>query len=379
MIESGERVMWIRTGFAAALLMAASASAGAQSYEVWAVDQGTATVHVYNDKLDETAKLDLGNHGVRVPHMIDFTPDGAYAVIAATASGNVSVIRTADRQVVAVLPTGPASHAATVRPDGRQAIVAVIGDPKVERDGKLVEIRIDPQAGKFEVGRTLVIAEDPVFKQSADKFKDVGAVCQQYTADGRKAYVTLGPAIANGGLVVLDTENFKLTAAYPPDQLKVNCGTVLTRDGKHMFVNGGDHGLGVWYALDAATGEVAHQGSSRGEDAHGTWTTPDGREVWMVNRATSNGVVIDPKTFAIVAEIPDVGKTPDIVAMSPDSKFAFVTTRGPNPVSMPHIAKGTTPGFSVISVPERKLVRHLQPAPGNDKSDFHGIGVRVMR
>src|SRR5918995_1102063 len=302
--------MQIRIALTTAVLLAASATARAQTYEVWAIDQGTATVHVYNEQLEETAKLDLGSHGVRVPHMVDFTPDGAYALIAATASGNVSVVRAADRQVVAVLPTGPASHAATVRPDGRQAIVSVIGDPRVERDGKLVEIRIDSQAGKFELGRSLVIAEDPVFRQVADRFKDVGAVCQQYTADGRQAYVTLGPAIANGGLVVLNTESFKLVAAYPADELKVNCGTVLTRDGKHMFVNGGDHGVGVWYAIDVATRKVVHQGSSRGEDAHGTWSTPDGREVWMVNRLTSNAIVIDPNSFAVVAEIADVGNTP---------------------------------------------------------------------
>ena len=109
--------MPIRTVFVAAALLAIGAAAQAQNYEIWAVDQGTATVHIYNDKLEETAKLDMTPHGVRVPHMIDFTPDGAYALIAATASANVSVVRTKDRQVVAVLPTGPASHAATVRPD----------------------------------------------------------------------------------------------------------------------------------------------------------------------------------------------------------------------------------------------------------------------
>ena len=183
--------MSIRTALAVAALVASTA-AQAQSYEIWAVDQGTATVHIYNDKLEETAKLDMTPHGVRVPHMIDFTPDGAYALIAATASANVSVVRTKDRQVVATLATGPASHAATVRPDGRQAIVAVIGDPKVERDGKLVEINIDPQAGKFELGRSLVIADDPVFKEKADKFKDIGAVCQQYTADGKQRLCNAG-------------------------------------------------------------------------------------------------------------------------------------------------------------------------------------------
>jgi hypothetical protein len=190
--------------------------------------------------------------------------------------------------------------------------------------------------------------------------------------------VTLGPALKDGGLVILDTEKFALVAAYPPSEMRVNCGTVPTRDRKHIIVNGGDHDVGVWYVLDTATHKVVRQGQSRGFDAHGVWATPNGREIWMVNRGTSNGIVIDARTFEIVAEL-QIGPTPDIIAMSPDSQFAFVTLRGPNPVSMPHMAKGTTPGFAVVSIPERKMLKLVQPAQGNDKSDFHGIAVRVIK
>src|SRR5687767_10484457 len=117
-------------------LFAATSStpAAAQNYEIWALDQGTNMVHVLNAKLEEVARLDMSAHGVRVPHMIDFTSDGAYAFIASTASGDVSVIRTADRAVVAVLKTGPGTHMAVVKPGDGAVIVDVIGDPKVNRD-----------------------------------------------------------------------------------------------------------------------------------------------------------------------------------------------------------------------------------------------------
>jgi DNA-binding beta-propeller fold protein YncE len=363
----------------AGLLFNASTAARAQDYEIWALDQGTHTVHVFNPKLEEVARIDMTTHGVRVPHMIDFTSDHAYAFIASTASGDVSVIRTSDRAVVAVVKTGPGSHMATVKPGDGAVIVDVIGDAKVPRDGKLVEITLDRRNEKFTIGRSLVIAEDPLFQKTADKFGDVGAVCHEYSADGRHAYVTLGPALKDGGLVVLDTEKFALVAAFPPDELKVNCGTIPTVEGKHIVVNGGDGNTGVWYVLDTATHKVVRQGESRGRDAHGVWATPNGREIWMVNRVSSNGIVLDARTFEVVAELKDIGPTPDIMAMSPDSRHAFITLRGPNPVTAPHLAKGTTPGFAVVSIPERKLLRIVQPAAGNDKSDFHGIGVRVIR
>ena len=166
--------------------------------------------------------------------------------------------------------------------------------------------------------------------------------------------------------------------AFPPDQVKVNCGTLLTPDGRHMLVNGGSADAGVWYAIDVSTLEIAKQGDSGGKDAHGVWAAPDGGEIWMVNRVTSNGIVLDPATLEIKAELTDIGKTPDIIAMSPDATLAFISLRGPNPVTAAHVAKGETPGFAVVDIKQRKLTRLIQPAEGNDKSDFHGIGVRRL-
>lgn len=354
------------------------AAADAKDYEIWALDQGTQIIHIYSSALEEIARIDMAEHGVKVPHMIDFTSDHAYAFVAATSTGNVSVIRTADRKVLSVIKTGPGTHMAAVKPDDSAVIVAVIGDAKVERDGKLVEITIDRATESFSMGRSLTIAEDPLFKARADNFKDVGAVCHEYTADGRYAYVTLGPALKDGGLVVLDTKDFKLVAAYPPDEMTVNCGTMLAPDGRHMILNGGSGDAGVWYAVDTTNLSVAHKADSRGLDAHGVMVTPNGREVWMVNRVSSNGIVIDPTTFDVVAELKDIGKTPDIIAMSPDSQMAFITLRGPKPMSAAHLAKGDTPGFAVVSIPERRLTKVVRPAEGNDNSDFHGIGVRVF-
>jgi DNA-binding beta-propeller fold protein YncE len=348
-------------------------------YEIWALDQGTHTIHVYDQALEEVARIPLVDHGVRVPHMIDFTSDGRYAFTANVGSGDVAVIRTEDRSVVEIIATGPRTHMAGVRPGDEVVVADIIGDADIERDGRLVEIRLDLENERFELGRELYIAQDPVFEAKADAFNDVAAICHFDSADGSRAFVTLGPALPNGGLVVVDNASFTLEKAWGPEELQTNCGTMLTPDGRHILVNGGGEEVGVWHAIDVETLEIVRQDvSSRGIDAHGVRNLPNGEEIWMVNRGSSNGIVIDANTLEVIDTLADTGKTPDILDFSPDSRYAFVTLRGPEPVSMPHMAQGETPGFAVIDVATRKVVTIIQPAEGNPQSDFHGIGVRAL-
>ncbi len=351
----------------------------ASDYEIWALDQGTHKVHIFDANLEEIASIDLGAEGMRVPHMVEFSSDYRYAAIANVGSGNVAIIRTEDRHVVSVVDTGPRSHMAGFSPDDSVIHVDVIGSPDKERDGQFVEITADLDNERFQVSRRLTIAEDPLFRENADRFRDVAAICHQYNSDGSRAFVTLGPGLDDGGLVVVDTAGMKLERVWGPDDLAVNCGTMLTPDGRHMMLNGGGHDVGVWHAVDVDTLELTRsEESSGGIDAHGVRNLPNGEEIWMVNRGTSDGIVIDANSLQKKARIPDTGQTPDILDFSPDSRYAFVTLRGPNPVSMPHMAKGDTPGFSVIDVRTRELVKIVEPAKGNENSDFHGIGVRVL-
>ncbi len=358
---------------------AAAPAAAAADWELWAMDQGTHVVHIFDAELEEIDRIDLGAHGARVPHMIEFTPDQRFAFIANPASGNVAIVRAEDREVVALLETGPRTHHAGVAPDGRSALVSVIGSPAEPWDGKLVEILIHGDGEHFEMGRELVIAEDPLFRERQDEFVETGgAICLGFTADGRHGYVTLGPELEEGGAVVLDLETWRLVRVYAPGEMDVNCGTVLTPSEERMILVGGGSETGVYHAVDVASHEHVHRGETRGHDAHGTWFTPDGRELWIVNRVTSNAVIVDPESLEVIHEIPFVGKTPDIIAMSPEGDWAFVTLRGPNPVTMAHVAVGETPGVAVIDIATREKVRLLEPAAGDEASDFHGIAVRRL-
>jgi YVTN family beta-propeller protein len=343
-----------------------------QPYEVWGLDQGTNTLYIIQHNHMVVRSIPLGGH-MTLPHMIDFTSDFRYAAIANPVSASTAILHGPSKRVLGVLPTGPGSHMAKILPDDSAIITAVIGD------GTMVEIVPDWKRQRFNIGRTLKIADDPLFQQHAAEFPGPSPVCHDYTADGKYAYITLGPAIANSGVVVMDTEEFELVAVFPPSEVRANCGTALSPDGSKMYVTGGSVDEGQWYAFDTENHTLlSGPHSSNGNDAHGLIVTPDGSEMWIVNRESSNAIVVDPETDQVIDEIDFVGKSPDIMGISPDGTFIYITLRGPNPLSGPHAIAGDTPGVAVIDVASREIVEIIQPDEGNPASDFHGIGVRPL-
>ncbi|MFU8868821.1 cell surface protein [Natronococcus sp.] len=388
-------------------------------YEVWALDQGTDTIHVYEPgegetEFDRVECLDLHDVGVDiaadadiVPHMIDFSSDYEYAAVACTAGRRVLVFRTEDYELVGDVETGPGSHMAIFSPDDEYIHVDVIDEEAVAR------VDADLENESFEEVDRLELAEDETVQEAG--IESASPICHQFDGQGRSIH-TLGPSYHDAGVVIVDHEAFEVERAYSGDELPANCGTMPHfEDGKFYLTAGlpsdpeeGEDGVGEYYVYDVEADEIVVDGeSTRGVDAHGFWFTPDGEELWVLNRETNDGVVVDPETDEVVEEIDAYGPAqsddpaerdaPDIMWTSPDGEYMFVTLRGPAPLSGdPHAATGVTPGFSVLDIESREIVDVVEPDPIDDYDDdevqaaqegeadapaipdFHGLGVRVL-
>ena len=378
-----------------ALAVVALVGGTSTDHEVWSLDQGTDRIHIYDADHTQVAVIDVSpvalqavapdfdpEAGRTVPHMIDFDSQDRYAFIAATAGAATIVIDTVTREVVAVLPTGGGSHMAAVTPDDSAVWVAAIGAQQ------LVEIPLDLDADEptFEIGRQIDV--EPLLADTGYDYPSFSPVCHDYDGDGR-AWVTLGPGIEQGGLFVFDPDSAEVVHAYDPTEVRANCGIGFTDDDTRAVANWSgifgadvDDGEGEWYVFDTASFELLQTASSDGVDAHGVRLTPDGDAFWQVNRGSDDGQIIDADSFQVVGTL-DAGDTPDILDFSPDGRFAYITQRGPNPLSGdPHVAVGSEAGLLVVEVATGEHVTFLATpeitdGDGQVLNDVHGVGVRT--
>ena len=393
----------------------------ADTYEVWALDQGQDTIHVYepagDDEFDETETIDVNalegvpDEGV-VPHMIDFSSDYEYAAVACTAGARTLVFRTEDKELVGNVETGPRTHMASFSPDDEYIHVDVIGDPD-EEYGWIVRLEADFEEYEFAELDRIDFSENEVVDEEG--VWPARPICHQFTGDGRTIH-TLGPAHGDGGLVIVDHDDFSVDRAYPQEEAPINCGTMPHYEDDAFYLTAGRpsnpdegvDGIGEYYVYDTAEDEFAVEGAdSAGVDAHGFWFTPDGEELWLLNRETNDGLVLDPDTNDVIEEIdeygpatgdePETSDAPDIMWSSPDGEYMFVTLRGPAPLSGgAHASTGVNPGFAVVDVESRERVAVVEPDPIEEYDDeeieaaraedpdaprlpdFHGIGVRPV-
>ena len=420
----------------AAAAVAATAS-GNGSYEVWAIDQSNSpgttfggTLYVWDGHdLENThgassapaETIDLGGAAASLcltqtganpvrPHMLAMNPSQTHAIISFVASGHVLFVDAATRQPVACIRTSPGAggarqaHMSSPSPDETYVTVA-------NQNGKLFErIRTDYATNTFvhEPAATLNLATcttpNGLPCEAAMLRPDNAPICPVPESTSRFVFVTL----RGGGLFVVNGRTTPMTIVGEYDRFTVQGNGCLGAEvpGKMYIDSGGGtaanlhqadlyafptNGYSGLNAPNTPPPALVFSDPSEEADAHGAALTKHSKYLWVADRGRNFLWVVDTEIDQIVNIIPLEGQmsddpTPDLLAVSPNGSHAFMSLRGPNPLTAdPHVSTGSTPGVGVLKILEsgrdgffesRVPVSNVDPM-GIERADVHAMTLRI--
>jgi YVTN family beta-propeller protein len=222
--------------------------------------------------------------------------------------------------VVFKLPTGKGPHEVVVSPDGKTAYVSDYGSFNIFREGV--------REASSVPGRTITVLD--LKKRAVKATWDLGDYRQPHgiaaSRDGKLVWVTAEGAQA---VLELDAATGKTLQAWKTAQ-RTSHMVVASRDQKKLFV--ANIGSGSVTVIDRAAGTVKNVPTGNG--AEGIDVSPDGREVWVTNRAANTLTVLDAATDAVLASFESGGNMPIRVKFTPDGRHAFVSNARSNSVSV---------------------------------------------
>jgi YVTN family beta-propeller protein len=239
---------------------------------VWISNEADSTVDVINVKtMKVTKKIALSGH----PNNLAITPDGRKLYVAiAQAPGAVDVIDTTSQARIRTISVHGGVHNTYVTPDGKFAVAGMIG----ARNMTVIDTRTDMPvwAHYFDLGvRPMTFDVNP---------------------DGstRRAYAQLSEF---NGFAVVDFQTRKEVARikYPETGRK-------------------PVGFG-------------------GNTAHGIGVTPDNTRLVANSSENSSVYVYSLPDLKLLGGV-EIGHSPNWVALTPDSKFAYISLAGSNSVAV---------------------------------------------
>lgn len=225
----------------------------------------------------------------------------------------------AKNEVKARFPTGRGPHEVAVSPDGRRAYVCNYGAYRLFKDG---------EQPKMEPGSSITVID---LEQNAvvDTF-DLGEYQRPHgiavSRDGSRLWVTCE---ASQAVIEVGATDGKILGSWKTGQ-EISHMLVPTPDEKKLFVANIRSGSAT--VIERASGRVASLPT--GDGAEGIDVTPDGRHVWVTNRAANTISVIETATDSVVASLSSGGDFPIRVKFTPDGKEAWVSCAQSNRVTV---------------------------------------------
>jgi DNA-binding beta-propeller fold protein YncE len=296
----------------------------------------------------ETVALPVGSQ----PHTITFSPDGSYAYVANLGNGDLIVVRSEDRQIVATLDLGATfTHHAKATPNGS---VVLSANPVT---GILTKIAADEESETWT----------PVASLDVFAVTGQGPVCVTYRADGARAYISLfGSA---GGIAIVDVETMTVLDTRPTVGSVSGCGTANSNDGRTIFLDSSG-GTGHFYRLDTTTDTLTEDTGFGpiGMNLHGLVTTPNEKYAYIAAIGTDEVKVLDlngtqVRTISLDVR-PGIRDAPEDMARRGSN--IYVTVRFAGQVARIKTQTGTVEYINLVP----------PVTPSNTRYPVHGIAVR---
>lgn len=278
---------------------------------------------------------------------------------------NISMIDPATNKIVGEVKGVPANHGAAAAPDGKtlyfsseaEQTLDVVDSKtlkitkKIMLSGRPNNICISKDGSKVYVA---IISEpgavDVIDTKKQEKIKSIpakGGVHNPYvTPDGK--FLVIG-IIAGKHLEVFDTKtDTQVWTLFNEGVRPIAFDTNADGSTRNMYVQlSGFHGFVV---VDFATHKEVQRitlpeipaaqrdpGPFNDSPSHGLGVSPDGKTLWLTSRINHKAYEYSLPDLKLMGEVA-IGKSPDWVTFTPDSKMVYISTGGENAVSAIDIA-----------------------------------------
>ena len=268
-------------------------------------------------------------------------------LVANRTGGSISLFDLTTGVEMARVPIGPAiPHEVAVSPDGRLALTGEYGPN--DAPGQHVVV-IDVAEGR-RVGRI-----------------DLGPKSRPHSLvflrDGRRAVVTLEQS---DRIALVDVVDRKVLRTYPTGGREGHMVRLSPDDARAFVTSRGAEGT---LSIISLTGDARPVVIPTGAGAEGLAVTPEGHEVWVVNRVARSISIVDTQSLNVIQTI----------AVLPDARRAEISTSGR--VLVPHGGPDDAPAqyLSVYDLKSRALVSRLAMHEGRKGPGGFGIHIAGER